>query len=90
MKAKDAARTLGLISIFSMSPVNGNSMRCLESTPTAGWRTRHRSKSAFWGPGEMLGALSVRHRVPAISFRHDFVSAGGLMSYGALLSIICD
>ena len=32
---------------------------------------------------ERLGALSLRHAVPAIFTYHPFVAAGGLMSYGA-------
>ena len=32
---------------------------------------------------EQLGALSLRHAVPAIFTYHEFVAAGGLMSYGA-------
>jgi putative ABC transport system substrate-binding protein len=35
---------------------------------------------------EMLGALSVRHRVPAILVNRNFVAAGGLMSYGSNLN----
>jgi putative tryptophan/tyrosine transport system substrate-binding protein len=30
-----------------------------------------------------LGALSVRHAIPAIYVNHEFVAAGGLISYGA-------
>lgn len=30
-----------------------------------------------------LGALSVRHAIPAIYVNHEFAAAGGLMSYGA-------
>jgi putative ABC transport system substrate-binding protein len=36
----------------------------------------------FVSQSEQLGALALRHRVPAISFYRDFVPAGGLMSYG--------
>jgi putative ABC transport system substrate-binding protein len=32
---------------------------------------------------EQLGALSLRHAVPAIFIYRQFVAAGGLMSYGA-------
>jgi putative ABC transport system substrate-binding protein len=35
---------------------------------------------------EQLGALALRHGVPAISFYRDFVAAGGLMSYGGDLA----
>ena len=37
----------------------------------------------FGDRAEKLAALSVRHRVPTISLRRDFVAAGGLMSYGS-------
>jgi putative ABC transport system substrate-binding protein len=36
----------------------------------------------FNGRGQLLGALAVRHAVPAIFQYHDFAAAGGLMSYG--------
>jgi putative ABC transport system substrate-binding protein len=35
---------------------------------------------------EQLGALALRHGVPAISFYREFVAAGGLMSYGGDLA----
>jgi len=34
---------------------------------------------------EQLGALALRHGIPAITFDRDFVAAGGLASYGASL-----
>jgi putative ABC transport system substrate-binding protein len=34
---------------------------------------------------EQLGALTVRHKVPAIFLYRDFAAAGGLMSYGPSL-----
>jgi putative ABC transport system substrate-binding protein len=39
----------------------------------------------FLSRGEQLGALSIRHRVPAILVNRDFVAGGGLMSYGSNL-----
>jgi putative ABC transport system substrate-binding protein len=36
----------------------------------------------FNGRGQLLGALALRHAVPAIFQYHDFAAAGGLMSYG--------
>src|SRR5262249_15846303 len=37
----------------------------------------------FTGHREQLGALTVRHAVPAISEHREFAAAGGLLSYGA-------
>jgi putative ABC transport system substrate-binding protein len=40
----------------------------------------------FGSHAAQLGALAVRHSVPAIYFLREFVAAGGLMSYGGSLS----
>ena len=40
----------------------------------------------FINQSEQLGALALRHAVPAISFYREFVAAGGLMSYGSTLT----
>jgi ABC-type uncharacterized transport system substrate-binding protein len=40
----------------------------------------------FINQSEQLGALALRHAVPAISFYRDFVAAGGLMGYGGDLA----
>jgi ABC-type uncharacterized transport system substrate-binding protein len=37
----------------------------------------------FGSHAAQLGALALRHGVPAIYFRREFAAAGGLMSYGA-------
>jgi putative tryptophan/tyrosine transport system substrate-binding protein len=37
----------------------------------------------FGSHAAQLGALGLRHSVPAIYFRREFAAAGGLMSYGA-------
>ena len=39
----------------------------------------------FFTNGEQLGALVLRHRLPAIFAYHEFAAAGGLMSYGGNL-----
>src|SRR5207253_2129196 len=36
----------------------------------------------FISRSEQLGALTVRHTVPAIFMNREFATAGGLMSYG--------
>ena len=36
----------------------------------------------FFGRSEVLGALTVRYRVPTVSESRTFVTAGGLASYG--------
>jgi ABC-type uncharacterized transport system substrate-binding protein len=40
----------------------------------------------FGSHAAQLGALALRHRVPAIYFRREFAAAGGLMSYGASIA----
>jgi putative ABC transport system substrate-binding protein len=40
----------------------------------------------FINQSEQLGALALRHAVPAISFYREFVAAGGMMSYGGDLT----
>ena len=40
----------------------------------------------FINQSEQLGALALRHAVPAISFYREFVAAGGMMSYGGDLA----
>jgi putative tryptophan/tyrosine transport system substrate-binding protein len=37
----------------------------------------------FRGRSEQLAALTVRHRVPAVSQYRPFIAAGGLLSYGS-------
>jgi len=40
----------------------------------------------FTARSEQLGALAVRHAVPAVYENREFIAAGGLMSYGGSLS----
>jgi putative tryptophan/tyrosine transport system substrate-binding protein len=42
----------------------------------------------FLAHGEQLGALVLRHRLPAIFAYHEFAAAGGLMSYGGSLTVL--
>jgi putative ABC transport system substrate-binding protein len=84
MKIKDAARARGLDLHF----LNATSEREFEGVFLKLRQLRAgglviTNNPIFGSRGEMLGALSIRHRVPAISVRRDFVAAGGLMSYGS-------
>src|SRR6266487_1020442 len=40
----------------------------------------------FGSHAAQLGALALRHSVPAIYFRREFAAAGGLMSYGSRIT----
>ena len=40
----------------------------------------------FSSHAAQLGALALRHSVPAIYFRREFAAAGGLMSYGGSIT----
>jgi putative ABC transport system substrate-binding protein len=40
----------------------------------------------FGSHAAQLGALALRHSVPAIYFRREFAAAGGLMSYGGSIT----
>src|SRR5262245_15364977 len=87
MKAKDAARTLGL----DLHLLDAASEREFDEVFLKVLRLRAgglvmSSSPLFGDRGEKLGTLCVRHRVPAISINRDFVTAGGLMSYGSSIS----
>ena len=86
--AEEAARTLGLDLHF----LNATSEREFDEVFLKVLQLRAgglvMTPSPLFGDrrGEKLGALSVRHRVPAISGTRDFVAGGGLMSYGSSVS----
>src|SRR5262249_28784008 len=44
------------------------------------------SDAFFTARSEQLGALTVRHAMPAVYENREFIAAGGLMSYGGSLS----
>src|SRR5436853_7615124 len=84
--AEEAARTLGLDVHFlyahTENEFDGVFLKVLQLQAGGLVIT---ANPIFTGRGEMLAALSVRHRVAAISSvaGGDFVRAGGLMSYGS-------
>jgi putative ABC transport system substrate-binding protein len=84
MRIKDAARTRGLdlhfLDAASEREFDGAFLKVLQLR--AGGLVID-ANPLFTDRGERLGALSVRHRIPAISVSRDFVTAGGLMSYGS-------
>ena len=83
MNAKDAAGTLGLdlhfLNAAGEHEFDGVFLKVLQLG--AGGLVIY-NDPYFTSRSEQLGALSVRHRVPAISVNRDFPAAGGLMSYG--------
>jgi putative ABC transport system substrate-binding protein len=86
MKAKDAARTLGLDLhlLYATSEREFDEMFLKVLQLRAGGLVIGPSP-LFLSRSEQLGALSIRHRVPAISDYRDFVAGGGLMTYGTSL-----
>lgn len=42
------------------------------------------NETFFASRSEQLAALTLRHRVPAVHQSREFVSAGGLLSYGGV------
>src|SRR5262249_51036911 len=40
----------------------------------------------FFGPRDQIAALAIRHRMPAIFFLREFATAGGLMSFGPIVT----
>ena len=81
--AQAAAAGLGL----QLSIVGATSEQEIETAFTAMVERRAgalliASDPLFYGRREQLAMLAARHRIPAVHFSRDFVTVGGLMSYG--------
>ena len=78
------ARSLGV----EVVPISVQDAAEIEQAVTAFARSGDRglivtaSASAFVHR-ELIGALAARHKLPAVYFSRDFVTLGGLISYGA-------
>lgn len=84
---QDAARRLGL----RLHTVHAGTEREFDSVFAALVQLRAGAlvigiDSFFTGRRELLGALALRHRLPAIYQSRDFATAGGVMSYGGNLA----
>ena len=82
-----AARALGL----ELHVLNANTDRDLDEVFAQLIRLRVGelvigSGTFFTSRPELLAALTVRHAVPAVSDKREFVVAGGLMCYGGNIS----
>jgi putative tryptophan/tyrosine transport system substrate-binding protein len=85
--AQAAATALGL----QLSIINASSEREIEAAFLTIVERRAdallvASDPFFFGRREQLATLSTRHAIPAVYFSRDFVTAGGLMSYGTNIS----
>ena len=65
-----------------MRAANATLTAFLQVAPEADRGPRYRSP-LFLVHSEQLGALALRHAIPAIALYHPFAAAGGLVSYGA-------
>jgi putative ABC transport system substrate-binding protein len=85
--AQVAARTLGLRLHVTYASTEEDFDTVFATLVRVGASGLVISPDAFFGAhSEQLAALSVRHSVPAIFRRDQFVAAGGLMSYGGNLT----
>ena len=85
--AQAAATALGL----QLSIINASSQREIEAAFLTMVERRAdalliASDPFFFSSREQLATLATRHAIPAIYFSRDFVTAGGLMSYGTSIS----
>ncbi len=69
-------------------PLSGANFPAVTLTPgNAGGLSRHEDVFAIqWHRAAQLGALSLKHALPAIFQTREFTTAGGLMSYGSSAS----
>jgi putative ABC transport system substrate-binding protein len=85
--AQAAARALGLQILI----LNASSERDFDTAFTTFAQQRADAlliagDAFFSGNQDRLAALAMRHAVPAVSVTREFVTAGGLMSYGASMT----
>jgi putative tryptophan/tyrosine transport system substrate-binding protein len=87
-QAREAAHTLGLTTIYvlraSTEPDLDNAFSNLIQMRAGGLVIA--ADTFFSGKSAELAALASRHAVPTISPYRDFVTAGGLMSYGGSIT----
>jgi putative ABC transport system substrate-binding protein len=56
--------------------------KAISTRPSGGWHSSISPDALFAFRSQQLAALTLRHAVPAIQAFREFVTAGGLMSYG--------
>jgi putative ABC transport system substrate-binding protein len=82
-----AARTLGLqLHVFHVSSEQDFDAVFAKLSQLGARGLIIPNEGLFINRSERLAALAIRHAVPAIMVSREFVSAGGLMSYGSSIS----
>jgi putative ABC transport system substrate-binding protein len=85
---RSAAKTLGLETIHILEASNDGDLHAaflnLRQRQAGGLVIS--ADTFFSGQSEQLAALALRHAVPTVSPYREFVTAGGLMSYGASIT----
>jgi putative ABC transport system substrate-binding protein len=81
--AQAAARTLGLqLHVLRRADTEGDLEKAFAELVQARAGGLVVTSAYFAARSEQLGALTLRHAVPAVSEFREFAAAGGLMSYG--------